>query len=92
MFNPAHPGEVLKEYLGDVTVTEAALKLGIGRVSLSRILHGKTAITADTALRLSKGLKTMPNFWLNMQTEYDLWRALQKNRSAIDSVVALHHA
>ncbi|WP_071057783.1 HigA family addiction module antitoxin [Pelistega sp. MC2] len=89
MFNPAHPGEVLQEYLEGITVTEAAQKLGISRVSLSRILHGKTAITAETALRLAKGLNTSPNYWLNMQAEYDLWKIRQHNPQLIDYVVEL---
>ncbi len=89
MFNPAHPGEVLKEYLDGITVTEAAQKLGMSRVSLSRILNGKTAITAETALRLAKGLKTSANFWLNMQVEYDLWQTQLGNPHVTDNVVAL---
>lgn len=92
MFNPAHPGEVLQEYLEGITVTEAAQKLGISRVSLSRILHGKTAITAETALRLAKGLNTNPNYWLNMQAAYDLWKIQQSKPHITDDVIAVRVA
>ena len=88
MHNPAHPGEVLKEWLADISVTEAARKLGITRVHLSRILHGHMGISADMDLRLSAGLGTTPGSWLNMQSNYDLWQAEQKPRPAIERLVA----
>lgn len=47
MHNPAHPGLELHEYLGQTSVTEAALRLGVTRAALSRILNGKVAISAD---------------------------------------------
>ncbi|SUA52376.1 Plasmid maintenance system antidote protein [Oligella ureolytica] len=49
MHNPAHPGIVLREYLGDLTVTEAASRLGVTRAALSRILNGSAGISADMA-------------------------------------------
>ena len=49
MHNPPHPGEVLREYLGDITITEAALKLGVNRVTLSRVVSGSSGISADMA-------------------------------------------
>ncbi len=58
MHNPAHPGEVLREYLGELTVTNAAAKLGVSRVALSRILNGTNGISADMALRLEDALGT----------------------------------
>ena len=56
MFNPAHPGKVLREYLGALTVTEAAARLGVTRAALSRILNGSAGISADMALRLEAAL------------------------------------
>ncbi|HEX5674815.1 MAG TPA: HigA family addiction module antitoxin, partial [Azonexus sp.] len=54
MHNPAHPGEVLREWIPEsMTVTTAAAQLGISRVTLSKILNGKAGITADMALRLA---------------------------------------
>jgi addiction module HigA family antidote len=60
MFNPPHPANVLKEYLGDVSVTTAANHLGITRAALSRILNGSAGISADMALKLADALGTSP--------------------------------
>ena len=62
IFNPAHPGEVLRDYLGELSVSEAASRLGLTRAHLSRILNGHTGITANTSLRLSAALGTSPDF------------------------------
>jgi len=75
IFNPAHPGEVLKDYLGGATVKEAAAHLRVTRATLSRILNGHARINAGMSLRLSAALGTSPEFWLKMQVQYDLWRA-----------------
>jgi len=77
IFNPAHPGEVLRDYLGEVSITEAASRLSITRAHLSRILNGHASITAEMSLRLSSALGTSPDFWLRMQGQFDLWRASQ---------------
>jgi addiction module HigA family antidote len=78
IFNPAHPGEVLKEYLGDMTVKEAAGRLRVTRATLSRILNGRAGITAGMSLRLSSALGTSPDFWLKMQGQYDIWHARKR--------------
>lgn len=88
MHNPAHPGEVLREYLGDITVTSAAQKLGITRVALSRILNGTNGISADMALRLEDALGTSAMMWAEMQVRYDLWKASQKKRPKIRRIHA----
>ena len=49
MYNPPHPGLVLREYIGGMKIGEVAQKLGVSRISLSRILNGKTAITPEMA-------------------------------------------
>jgi antitoxin HigA-1 len=72
-FNPAHPGEVLKDYLGGMTVKEAAARLRVTRATLSRILNGHAGITAGMSLRLSSALGTSPEFWLKMRVQYGLW-------------------
>jgi len=80
IFNPCHPGEVLTDYLGDMTVKEAAQRLGVTRPNLSRILNGRAGISAEMGVRLAKAMPyTSPEFWLKMQLNYDLWKA-QKNR------------
>ncbi len=77
MHNPPHPGLVLREYLAETSVTEAAKRLGVTRAALSRILNGKAAISADMAVRLSILLNTSGELWLNLQNKYDLWQAEQ---------------
>ena len=61
MFNPAHPGEILREFIPeDMTVTETASRLGISRVVLSRILNGKSGISAEMAIRIGLLTGTTP--------------------------------
>lgn len=79
MHNPCHAGEVLKEYLGDISISTAAKHLEVTRVALSRIINGKAGISADMAVRLSILLGTTPQFWLNMQVNYELWKASQNS-------------
>lgn len=83
MFNPPHPGKVLRDYLGDLSVTEAAMHLGVTRVALSRILNGSAGISADMALRLSEALGTSPDLWAGMQSQYDLWQSSMKRRKKV---------
>lgn len=83
MHNPPHPGSVLREYLGSLSVTEAANHLGVTRVALSRVLNGSAGISAEMALRLSEALGTTPELWLGMQTQYDLWQLSSKRRKRV---------
>lgn len=88
MFNPPHPGQVLRDYLGNVSVTDAARHLGVTRVALSRILNGSAGISAEMALRLSDALGTTPELWTGMQAQYDLWQASKKRRKKIARLTA----
>jgi addiction module HigA family antidote len=83
IFNPAHPGEVLRDYLGELSVKEAASRLGVTRAHLSRILNGHGGISAAMSLRLSAALGTSPEFWLRMQVQHDLWRAQRSKRPKV---------
>jgi addiction module HigA family antidote len=83
IFNPAHPGEVLRDYLGEMTVAEAATRLGVTRAHLSRILNGRAGVSAAMSLRLSAALGTSVEFWLKMQMQYDLWQAQKKKQPKI---------
>ncbi|MFZ1941843.1 MAG: HigA family addiction module antitoxin [Terracidiphilus sp.] len=83
MYNPAHPGLVLRDYLEGHNVTHVAKHIGVSRVTLSKILNGHTGITADMSLRLSAALGTNPSFWLDMQSNYDMWQARKKKRPRI---------
>lgn len=80
MFDPPHPGKVLKDYLGTTSVTDAASHLGVTRAALSRILNGSAGISAEMALRLADSLGTSPDLWIGMQGQYNLWRASKKSR------------
>ncbi|MGH9524270.1 MAG: HigA family addiction module antitoxin, partial [Terriglobales bacterium] len=73
MHNPPHPGVVLRDFLGDMSVTDVATHLGVTRAALSRILNERAAISVDMSLRLSEALGTSPDVWLGMQVQYDLW-------------------
>ena len=88
MHNPPHPGEVLREYLGDITVTEAAAKLGVNRVTLSRVVAGSSGVSADMAYRLGDAFGTSPELWAGMQLQYDLYRAGKVNRPKIERLAA----
>ena len=83
MFDPPHPGSVLKDYLADVSVTAAAMHLGVTRATLSRILNGNAGISAEMALRLSEALGTSPELWIGMQSQYDLWHASKNRRRKV---------
>ena len=68
----------MKDYIGEMTVKEAAARLRVTRATLSRILNGHAGITAGMSLRLSAALGTSPEFWLKMQLQHDLWHARKK--------------
>ncbi|MDP4008715.1 MAG: HigA family addiction module antitoxin [Candidatus Peregrinibacteria bacterium] len=72
---PTHPGEVLQEEFLlplDISQYRLAKDINVPAIRINQIVHGKRAISADTALRLGKYFSTSPEFWLNLQTHYDL--------------------
>ena len=75
---PTHPGGILKHHHMEplsLTVTGLARALGVSRKTVSKIVNGRGAITADMALRLSRAFNTTPELWLNLQRNYDIWHA-----------------
>lgn len=83
---PPHPGEILREdVLPDLglSVTAAAAALGVSRVSLSRVLHGRAAISPDMAVRLGQWLGNGGEAWLRMQAAHDLWQAERQKRPRV---------
>jgi antitoxin HigA-1 len=83
MYNPPHPGEVLKTLCLEplkLSVTEAAQALGVSRKTLSAILNGRAGISPEMAVRLSIAFSTSAESWLNQQTQYDLWHAEQHRK------------
>ncbi len=83
MHNPPHPGRVLREYLGEIEIAEAARRLRVTRTTLSRVINGRAGISAEMSLRLSAALGTHAAFWSGLQMDYDLWRASRKRRPKI---------
>jgi addiction module HigA family antidote len=83
MHNPPHPGEVIRELclepLG-ISVTAAAKALGVTRKGLSELLNGKSGISPEMAIRLSIAFNTTPESWLSQQMQYDLWKALSRQK------------
>ena len=71
---PIHPGEHLAEILDELGITQYRLAkaVGVSPRRINEIVHGKRAITADSALRIGKALDTSPEYWLNLQRMYDL--------------------
>ncbi len=81
MYNPPHPGEFIESvYLEPfgISCRTLATHLGVAASTLSRIVKGKSAISPEMALRLSKTLGRTPESWLIMQDNYELWRAKQR--------------
>lgn len=80
MYNPPHPGEIIREFCVEalgLTVTEAANALGVSRETFSALLNGRSGINPEMALRLSKVFGRTPEGWLKLQLQYDLWKTEQ---------------
>lgn len=80
MYNPCHPGLILLEdciKALNMSLAEAALKLGMSRQNLSDIVHCKRAITPLVALKIAKAFNTDAGLWVRMQAKYDLWQVSQ---------------
>ena len=79
MHNPAHPGEVLREYLPEgISVGEVAKRLRVTRQALSAVLNGRAGVSASMALRLEGALGTSAEMWLGIQANYDLHQARKR--------------
>jgi addiction module HigA family antidote len=89
MHNPAHPGEVLREFLPkDLSLGEIASRLGVSRQALSALLNGRAGVSAEMALRLEAGLGTSAEMWVQMQANRDLWQARQSGRPKVRRIAA----
>lgn len=83
MKNPPHPGELVKDNVDalGLSVAEAAKGLGVTRQQLYNVINGKSAITAEMALRLEMALGGTADLWLRMQVNYDLAQLRRNERS-----------
>lgn len=89
---PMHPGAVLKElYLDPMNISMIAFarRLNVPRTRIERLVKGTTNMTPDTALRLARALGTTPTYWMNMQTNFDMAKAVEiVDVSGIDPMIA----
>ena len=86
-----HPGEFLKETLYELGLTQAAFAdaLGVSPMRVSHLLRGDRPVTAEMALRLGRALGQTPQYWLNLQTTYDLKIAQADMKDSLANVRAL---
>lgn len=89
---PLHPGLIIKDILidnTDLTISEAANRLGVTRTTLSRLLNQHAGVSPEMALRLSKLLNTSVDMWVNLQSQYDIWNIVNKHATNINKIVPL---
>lgn len=92
---PTTPGEILREeFLAPLKMTQAefAERLGVTTESVNRLVNGKRAVSVEMALRLSKALGTSPDFWLNLQKDFDVWHKSRDLKQALRSVKKIEMA
>ena len=78
---PVHPGEILLgEFLKPLNMTQSELaeKLGVSFRTINDIVNEKRSISPEMAIKLSELFKTTPQFWMNLQRDYDLWKAYER--------------
>ena len=83
---PVHPGEILREEFMEplnLSMNKLALDLRVPVTRIAEIVHERRAITIDTSLRLAQYFNTTPEFWLNLQLQYDLGRAEDSELASI---------
>ncbi len=90
---PIHPGEFLQEILEDLHLTQTALAdtLGVSSMRISHVIKGSRPITAELALRLARAFGQTPQYWLNLQTSYDLKIAETEWQDSLAKVREIAH-
>ena len=92
LYPPIHPGEILMEDFIEafgITQNKLAVTIGVPPRRINEIVHGKRAITADTALRLGRYFGVDPQFWLNLQTRFDLEVAHERVADQVAAITPL---
>lgn len=95
LYLPIHPGEILMEEFIEpfgITQHKLATSVGVPPRRINEIVHGKRAITADTALRLGRYFGMDPQFWLNLQSRYELEMAEERVGDQISAITPLQVA
>ncbi|GAA4758114.1 HigA family addiction module antitoxin [Gordonia alkaliphila] len=92
MIEPIHPGEILMEDFIEgfgITQNKLAVSIGVPPRRINEIVHGKRGITADTAIRLARYFGTSDEFWMNLQSHYELRLERRALRAAIAAITPL---
>jgi addiction module HigA family antidote len=89
-----HPGEFLRETLEDLVMTQSAFAeaIGVSAMRVSHVLKGDRPVTAELALRLGRALGQTPQYWLNLQSAYDLKMAQIEMKDSLKDVRLLAQA
>jgi addiction module HigA family antidote len=90
---PVHPGEILHEILEDLNLTQIAFAnaIGVSSMRVSHVLNGTRPVTAELALRLGRAFGQTPQYWLNLQTRYDLKIAQTEWQDSLANVQEIRH-
>ncbi|MBI5192797.1 MAG: HigA family addiction module antidote protein [Nitrospirae bacterium] len=79
-FKPVHPGVILREIIEDLSISQARLSrdIGVSPMRISHIINGTRPVTGDIALRLGRYFGQSPQFWMNLQSSFDMQAAQEK--------------
>jgi len=92
---PIHPGEILMEDFIEgfgITQNRLAVAIGVSPRRINEIVHGERGITADTAIRLARFFGTSDEFWMNLQSHYELRLERRALRAKVDAILPLRSA
>jgi antitoxin HigA-1 len=92
---PLHPGEVLREeFLAPLNMSAGALAkaCGVPRTRIERLANEEIGVTADTALRLSRALRTTPELWLNLQNSFDISTSMLEIGNELEEIEPVNKA
>lgn len=95
MIEPIHPGEILLEDFINgfgITHNKLAVSIGVPPRRINEIVHGKRGITADTAIRLARYFGTSEEFWMNLQSNYELRIERRVNQDSVAAITPLEVA
>ncbi|OAH31685.1 XRE family transcriptional regulator [Corynebacterium stationis] len=95
MIEPIHPGEILLEDFINgfgITQNKLAVSIGVPPRRINEIVHGKRGITADTAIRLARYFGTSEEFWMNLQSNYELRIERRVNQDSVAAITPLEVA
>lgn len=92
MANPVHPGRIIRTAIDDLnwSVTDAAKVLNVSRPTLSTLLNGRSGVSPEMAVRLSKAIGSSPGFWLRLQMNYDLAQVEKRADSILVNPIPAH--